>query len=122
MRKHTSLVWLAAVGCSMAGAGCLQDGDASEAQLGTAEAVQAGSDLVEAVRPDYALPPDPIVDLPAGGPTVNVWPPHGARFVRGAKFDIRVEGTGTGPDFLYAATTRSMGFPRRSPRARATAT
>jgi alkaline phosphatase len=52
------------------------------------------------------------VDPPAGGPTVNVWPPHGARFVRGAKFDIRVEGTGTGPDCLYAATIAIDGVPQ----------
>jgi alkaline phosphatase len=42
------------------------------------------------------LPPEPISDPPTGGPTMFVWPPHGTRFAPGQKFDIRVEGTGTG--------------------------
>lgn len=56
-----------------------------------------------------SLPPDPIVDPPSGGPTVNVWPAHGARFVPGARFDIRVEGTGTGPDYGFAASLKIDG-------------
>lgn len=58
------------------------------------------------------LPPDPIVEPATGGPTVNVWPAHGARFVRGGRFDIRVEGTGTGPDFGFSATLKIDGVSR----------
>src|SRR4026208_537956 len=49
-----------------------------------------------------SLPPEPISEPAQGGPTVFVYPPHGARFAPGQRFDIRVEGTGTGPNFGFA--------------------
>ena len=50
--------------------------------------------------------------LPALAATdVSVVPPAGARFLAGQKFDLRVEGKGTGP---YSATLAIDGTPRRS--------
>lgn len=59
-----------------------------------------------------ALPLDPLVEPATGGPTVNVWPAHGARFIPGSRFDIRVEGTGTGPDYGFTAQVRIDGAPQ----------
>src|SRR5689334_16712824 len=91
------VVALAATGCAGA--------EASDTRQTSAELAEAAEPLS---RP-LTLPADPIVDPPVGGPTVNVWPPHGARFVRGARFDIRVEGTGTGPNYGFSASIKIDG-------------
>jgi len=82
---------------ALAAAGCVQE---TAADPGAQETAPALESQVSAAT----MPPDPIVEPATGGPTVNVWPPHGARFIKGARFDIRVEGTGTAPDFGFAAT------------------
>jgi len=60
-----------------------------------------------------ALPPEPTSDPAVGGPTVLVFPPHGTRFAPGQRFDIRVEGTGTGPSFGFAASLWIDGEPHQ---------
>jgi alkaline phosphatase len=54
--------------------------------------------------------PDPTVS--GSGPTVNVWPNHGVRFAPGQRFDIRVEGTGTGPVYNFSASLKINGTPQ----------
>ncbi|HET9960539.1 MAG TPA: alkaline phosphatase [Polyangiaceae bacterium] len=81
---------------------------------GEVKTEQAPSAIVEPLVTAKAcappsMPPDPLVEPLNGGPTVNVWPPHGARFFRGARFDIRVEGTGTAPNPRYAASLKIDG-------------
>jgi alkaline phosphatase len=92
-------------------AGCL-DVSASDGSVASAQANVEASETTAAQIAEVVLPPDPIVEPASGGPTVNVWPPHGARFIRGARFDIRVEGTGTGPDFGFSATVAIDGVPK----------
>ncbi len=67
-------------------------------------------------NPNHPAFPHPVknADLPAptstgSGPTVNVWPNHGARFAPDQRFDIRVEGTGLGPVYGYSATLKING-------------
>jgi alkaline phosphatase len=88
-------------------AACPGDGDApddlSPDDLSAPPDLQSGLLAEEDHR---ALPPDPLSDPPAGDPTTIVWPPHGARFAPGQRFDIRVEGTGTGD---FSATLKIDG-------------
>ncbi|HEX2656662.1 MAG TPA: alkaline phosphatase [Polyangia bacterium] len=102
MTKRT-LVWLSALASPFGTLGCQGQGD--NEPVPPPVAVEAALEQTESgAHAEPALPPDPLVEPPTGGPTVNVWPAHGARFMRGARFDIRVEGTGTGPDYGYLAT------------------
>src|SRR6185503_15302313 len=41
-------------------------------------------------------------------PTIRITPPSGARFLQGQRFDVRVEGQGTGP---FSATLSVDGVP-----------
>ncbi len=74
---------------------CANSNDSAQPVSATEMALEAEGCSEQAAVAAVTLPPDPIVEPTTGGPTVNVWPAHGARFVKGARFDIRVEGTGT---------------------------
>ncbi|HEX2660563.1 MAG TPA: hypothetical protein VHU40_19915, partial [Polyangia bacterium] len=88
MKKRT-LVWLSALASPLGTLGCQGQGD--NEPVPRPAAVEARLEQTEsAARAESALPPDPLVEPATGGPTVNVWPAHGARFIRGARFDIRV--------------------------------
>jgi len=103
----TKRAWLGLVtlASSFGMSGCLAVGDSDPAPASAAESPAMDLEQREgAQHAEIVLPPDPLVDPPTGGPTVNVWPAHGARFIKGARFDIRVEGTGTGPDYGYLST------------------
>ena len=101
--------WVAVV-VSALSLGCASGSSVAEASSpGASRAAIEDADVASQALAQRSLPPDPIVDPPSGGPTVNVWPAHGARFVPGARFDIRVEGTGAGPDYGFAASLKIDG-------------
>ncbi len=105
--RSSTLLVLAA---SFASAACMLDTHSQRAGASQNPHVQRTPAPVSPER-QAPLPDDPVIEPATGGPTVNVWPPHGARFIKGARFDIRVEGSGTGPEYGFQASLEIDGEP-----------